>query len=104
MTDREAAALQRLEAVAHGRVQGVGFRYHVRRQAQALGVSGWVANQPDGTVRCVAEGDREALERLLAEVRRGPPGARVERVVTGWHAPTGDFDGFRVRSGGHPGD
>jgi acylphosphatase len=104
VTDGEDARLQRLEAVVHGRVQGVGFRYHVRRRAEALGVTGWVANEPDGTVRCVAEGDRQTLERLLADVRRGPTGARVERVVTGWHAATGGFEGFRVRSRGHTGD
>lgn len=104
MTDGDGARRQRLEAVVHGRVQGVGFRYHVRRRAETLGVGGWVANQPDGTVRCVAEGDLEALEALLTEVRRGPPGSRVERVDSAWRGATGEFDGFRVRSGAHPGD
>src|SRR3712207_5822678 len=72
----------RLEAVVHGRVQGVGFRLHVVRAAAPLGLEGWVANQDDGTVRCVAEGPRDRLEALLGVLRTGPPGARVERVGT----------------------
>lgn len=94
----------RLEAVVRGRVQGVGFRWFTVTRAAALGCTGWVANQPDGTVRVVAEADRGSLERLLAELREGPDGARVESVTTTWTAATGAFAGFGVRSGSHPGD
>lgn len=100
----ELQATTRLEALVHGRVQGVGFRIHVLRAARELGVAGWVANEPSGRVRCVAEGSRAALERLLEELGDGPRGARVERVVQSWSPATGEFRGFDVRSGWHPGD
>lgn len=94
----------RLEVVAHGRVQGVGFRVFVVARARSLGVSGWVANEPGGRVRCVAEGERSSLERLLGSIRTGPPGAAVERAEATWTAATGAFERFEVRSGAHPGD
>jgi acylphosphatase len=94
----------RLDATVRGRVQGVGFRMHVRSAARALGLTGWVANEPGGRVHCVAEGHEEALTRLEAILRDGPPGAWIERVdVSRWPA-TGEFEGFVVRSGWHSGD
>ena len=71
---------QRLDATVRGRVQGVGFRYFVIRHAMRLDLMGWVANEPDGSVRCVAEGSRTDLEALLEVLERGPAGAIVERV------------------------
>jgi acylphosphatase len=94
----------RLEATARGRVQGVGFRYFVLRRGMELGVTGWVANEPDGSVRCVAEGRRSDLEALLATMERGPAGALVERVTTTWGAATGTLRDFGIRAGGHRGD
>jgi acylphosphatase len=94
----------RLEATVIGRVQGVGFRYFARREAQALGLDGWVANESNGSVRCVAEGPRDQLEAFLAQLRDGPPGAFVERVVDAWLPATGTLGSFGVRSGGHQGD
>lgn len=94
----------RLEAVVHGRVQGVGYRFFVLREAARLGLTGWVANEPSGRVRCVAEGDRASLETLLGQLREGPPGAWVERVDASWSAAAGTFRGFDVRSRWHSGD
>jgi acylphosphatase len=94
----------RLEAVVHGRVQGVGFRIFVVRAARRLGLVGWVANDPSGRLRCVAEGPRPGLDTLLAELREGPPGAWVERVDAAWSPATGSFSAFDVRSGWHSGD
>jgi len=96
--------LVRLDAVIHGRVQAVGYRVFAARLASGLGLTGWVANQPDGSVRCVAEGLRPALERLLAGLRAGPAGARVEAVTETWGRALEDLDGFRIRSQAHPGD
>lgn len=96
--------LARLDAVIHGRVQAVGYRVFAARLATDLGLSGWVANQPDGSVRCVAEGMRPALERLLSGLRAGPAGARVEVVTETWGTALEDLDGFRIRSHAHPGD
>jgi acylphosphatase len=100
----ETAPHQRLEAVVHGRVQGVGFRVHVRRAARALGLTGWVANEPDRRVRCVAEGPPEALDRLVVVLREGPPGAWVERVDVERLPATRELTAFDIRSGWHAGD
>jgi acylphosphatase len=96
--------LARIEAVVHGRVQGVGFRYFVWRQAMDMGLDGWVANAADGSVECRAEGDRQTLEELLAVLREGPPGAVVERVDVTWGHALGGLRPFTVRSGAHRGD
>lgn len=94
----------RLEALVHGRVQGVGFRVHVARAARDLGLRGWVANEPAGRLRCVAEGPPDDLRRLLETLRVGPLGAFVERVDEAWPPATGTFTRFEIRSGWHPGD
>ena len=95
---------ERLDATVRGRVQGVGFRYFVIHRAMDLDLTGWVANEPDGSVRCVAEGPRQALEQLLGSLETGPAGAVVERVTTAWGPSTRGFRSFDVRSGGHHGD
>jgi len=96
--------LARLDALVVGRVQGVGFRYFVYREATALGLDGWVANTDDGSVRCVAEGSRDGLETLLERLREGPASAIVERVSEAWMPATGTLGPFGVRSGAHRGD
>ncbi len=63
--------------IVHGRVQGVGFRYHTRTQAKARRVFGWVANLSDGTVEIRCEGSERAMTGFLAWLKSGPPGARV---------------------------
>jgi acylphosphatase len=63
-----------------GKVQGVGFRWYVVDRAVELGVAGWVKNTPHGDVEVAARGSSEHLEQLVAAVRRGPPGARVDAV------------------------
>jgi acylphosphatase len=100
----DAAGPVRLEAVVEGKVQGVGFRMFVVDRARDLGLVGWVANEPGGQVRCVAEGPRRSLEALLDDLREGPRGARVERVADMWAIATGEFGRFGVRSGWHSGD
>ena len=102
MAGEDAAG--RLEALVHGRVQGVGFRVFVARSARDLGLKGWVANEPSGRLRCVAEGPPDDLRRLLETLRLGPPGAVVERVDESWPSATGAFSRFEIRSGWHPGD
>ncbi len=90
-------AFQRMIAVVRGHVQGVFFRAHTREVARQLHLTGWVANQADGTVRVVAEGPRAALEALRAWLRQGPPLARVEEVQVEWAEPTGEFRDFYIR-------
>lgn len=100
----QGVARARLEAVVTGRVQGVGYRYFVLGLAEDLDLLGWVANEPDGSVRCVAEGRRLDLETLLGALGRGPLGGRVDDVHATWGPARGSFDRFGVRAGGHSGD
>lgn len=67
--------------VVSGRVQGVGFRWWTRREAQALALVGTVRNRTDGTVEVVATGDERALRELETRLHRGPLAARVTRVT-----------------------
>ena len=83
--------------VITGRVQGVGFRFFVDAAAAREGVHGWVRNRPDGAVEASIEGDREAVERVEAALRRGPSGARVEDVRVEETVPTGRPTGFTIR-------
>ena len=96
--------LVRLEATVRGRVQGVGFRYFVLDRAGYLGLTGWVANEQDGSVRCVAEGPRQDLDKLLEALYEGPAASIVERVQVDWLPYTGSFGTFGLRSAGHRGD
>ena len=70
----------RRRVIAHGLVQGVYFRDTTRQQARQRGVAGWVRNAPDGTVEAVFEGREDTVERMVELMRRGPRGARVDRV------------------------
>ena len=63
-----------------GVVQGVGFRYSMQREADRLGITGWVRNRGDGTVEAVIDGSAKALEDMLAWVTHGPPSAKVSNV------------------------
>ena len=96
-SDHEPVEWARLNAVVHGRVQGVNFRAHTRRRALSLDLRGYVRNSWDGTVEVVAEGPRKAVESLLDFLRGGPPSAWVERVDFNWEVTTGEFWSFEVR-------
>ncbi|HET7364216.1 MAG TPA: acylphosphatase [Burkholderiales bacterium] len=73
-----------------GRVQGVGFRYALRDEAQRLGLSGWVRNCTDGSVEALLQGEARAVEALVHWARRGPRAARVETLVEA--EPQAQFD------------
>jgi acylphosphatase len=75
-----AAGVVRRRVVAHGRVQGVWFREGARRQAERLGVAGWVRNRADGTVEAELEGPAEPVELLVRWFGHGPVDARVDRL------------------------
>ena len=78
-----------VRASIHGRVQGVGFRAFIERQAIEHGLEGWVRNRADGSVEAMFVGGAPAVEALLAACRSGPPGAEVERVDTREEDPAG---------------
>jgi len=79
-----------------GRVQGVGYRYFVLREAEGLGVAGFARNLPDGSVEVVAEGDDARLSQLEERLKKGPSFARVSGVERAEVPPRG-ADGFHIR-------
>ena len=93
MTDQRDA---RLTAWLRGNVQGVGMRWWIRSQALELGLTGWARNLDDGRVEVVAEGPRDALERLLARLGAGHSPGRVIGVTERWSDPSG-ISGFAER-------
>ncbi len=86
----------RRHVTVRGVVQGVVFRDSCRRQAEELGVSGWVRNRPDGSVEAVFEGEGEAVEAMCDWCRSGPPAARVTDVEITPQPPEQET-GFTVR-------
>ena len=87
--------MKRALVVVHGAVQGVFFRAETRDRARSLGVSGWVRNARNGTVEAAFEGPDEPVESMVEWCRRGPAGARVERVEVTWAEPENQ-DGFSI--------
>jgi acylphosphatase len=95
---------ERLEATVRGRVQGVGFRVFVAREAWRRSLTGWVRNDADGAVHVVAEGPAGELDDLLEALRHGPPGAGVREVQATRGPAVGLPPTFEIRPGGHGGD
>jgi acylphosphatase len=87
----------RLTAWVHGYVQGVGFRWWTRSRALELGLTGYAANQADGRVLVVAQGPREAGEKLLQQLQGGTAPGRVDKVVADWSATLEQIRGFTER-------
>lgn len=87
--------MRRVGVVVRGRVQGVGYRYSCRNEAQRLRLVGWVRNEPDGTVRAEFEGSDDAVVAMVSWSRQGPDYARVTSVEVREIAPTGG-SGFTV--------
>jgi len=86
----------RIRLRIEGRVQGVWFRESTRRQAQALGLKGWVRNRPDGSVEVLAEGPAHAADKLIEWSHQGPPSARVDKVKISEEKWKGEFDSFII--------
>jgi len=88
--------VHRRRVVVQGHVQGVFFRETTKRRALSRGVAGWVRNRRDGAVEAVFEGEREAVDALVAYAREGPRGARVDWVDVEAEEPEG-LRGFQIR-------
>ncbi|MBZ5645835.1 MAG: acylphosphatase [Acidobacteriia bacterium] len=82
--------------IVHGRVQGVGFRWFVEREAHLLGVSGWVRNTSDGSVEVMAQGTPEQLAGLHGRLREGPRASRVDAVDVSEAEPQSGLSSFRI--------
>jgi acylphosphatase len=91
--------IQARKFIVRGRVQGVGFRWFVEREAAALGLLGWVRNREDSTVELLAMGEEEKLAQLKARLAEGPRASRVDAVDEAEPEPeetTGGLKSFQV--------
>ena len=95
MTSAEKAVEAR-RFVVRGRVQGVGFRWFVEREAHILGIAGWVRNNHDGSVEVLAQGTRNQLSGLRSRLRDGPRAARVDGVEESEARSTAGISSFRI--------
>ena len=93
------AKTRKVQLKVHGRVQGVFYRQSTRARALALGLRGWVRNEPDGTVLIEASGGRTELESLVSWCKQGPPSASVSNLEIQWFEPSDDDlpPSFQVR-------
>jgi len=94
--EQDAPKWERAEITIYGRVQGVAFRFYTQNEARRLGLTGWVRNNPDGSVRMVAEGDPAVLDVFCAWTAHGPDHARVDRQEVFRSQATGAFDDFII--------
>jgi len=87
----------RAHVIVSGRVQGVYFRGNTRKEAVKHGVNGWVRNLPDGRFEAVFEGEKEAVDKTIEFVKKGPSYAKVTDLDIKWEECTGEFSDFQVR-------
>lgn len=88
--------MHEFEAILSGRVQMVMFRDFTRRRAKWRGIAGTVENQEDGTVRVVAQGEKEKLDAFLSDLQRGSPLSRVDAIQVTWREPATPFSSFTI--------
>jgi len=88
---------QRIHIIIKGRVQGVFFRAQAKRQAQIFNITGWIKNNPDGSVELIAEGEEDNLNQLQAWCTKGPDIAKVENIKAKQEEYKGEFTTFSVK-------
>ncbi|OHB18681.1 MAG: hypothetical protein A2666_03060 [Parcubacteria group bacterium RIFCSPHIGHO2_01_FULL_47_10b] len=89
--------MEKISIRVTGKVQGVFFRHESRKIAETLDITGFVRNEPDGSVFIEAEGEREALLKLLLFTKTGPRYAKVERVEPLWGVGAGGHKSFSIQ-------
>ena len=92
--------IQTRRYIVRGRVQGVGFRWFVEREAHILGIAGWVRNNHDGSVEVLAQGTRDQLAGLHSRLREGPRAARVDSVEVSDDSTAAGLTSFRIEGSG----
>ena len=97
MTQKPESKPVRAHVFISGRVQGVNFRWNTQREAQRMGLTGWVRNMWDGRVEAVFEGEDSAVRRAVAWCQQGQRPAWVENVEVSYGEATGEFSGFYIR-------
>jgi acylphosphatase len=88
---------KRIHLFIKGKVQGVFFRARTKKQADSLGLKGWVRNLSDGSVEAVFEGTEENIEKVIEWCKEGPTGAIVTSIEAQPEEPTGEFKSFGIR-------
>ena len=88
---------RRAEIVVNGQVQGVFFRASAKEEAEKLGLVGWAKNEPDGSVKIVAEGEEEGLKKLVEWVKLGTKFSRIDKVEVEWGEAESGFLGFEIK-------
>ena len=88
--------MKRINAKIYGFVQGVGFRHFVRKNANDLGIKGWVRNNLDGTVQAVFEGNDGAVTEIVEKCKKGPAMCWVEKVETNEEELKDEFEDFSI--------
>ncbi len=96
MASTEQSVTQARRFLVRGRVQGVGFRWFVEREAHILGIAGWVRNNSNGTVEVLAQGTRDQLIGLRSRLQEGPRAARVDEVEVSDTEPIKGLSSFRI--------
>ena len=89
--------MEQVSIILSGKVQGVFFRDFARKEAEKLGVTGFVKNLQDGTVQVVAEGEEDKLNLFIRECKRGSLLSFVKNADVKFSKPTGEFEGFSIR-------
>ena len=89
-------AMFEIQCSVSGRVQNVAYRAYVQDSATTLGISGWVRNEPNGTVAVVAQADRDTLKDFIEYLHEGSLRAVVESVAVEWTSPDARFDDFSI--------
>ena len=97
MVSTERSFVHARRFLVRGRVQGVGFRWFVEREASLLQIAGWVRNNPDGTVEVLAQGTRDQLAGLHSRLREGPRAARIDEVEVSEAQPVAGLTSFQIR-------
>lgn len=89
-------ALYAAKVVVSGRVQDVSFRSFAKRNADMMGLKGFVRNRDDGKVEAIIEGDKDMIETLIEAIRAGPEKAIVKNVDIEWRPHSGIYVDFKV--------
>ena len=97
MVSTERTSVHARRFLIRGRVQGVGFRWFVEREAAMLRIAGWVRNNSDGTVEVLAQGTREQLAGLHSRLREGPRAARIDEVEVSEAQPVAGLTSFHIQ-------
>lgn len=88
---------QRLHLIISGKVQGVSFRYYIKKMAELLKLTGWVENVQDNTVEAIFEGEEKRLKQMLEFCKKGPTEAIIENIQENWGEFSGEFNYFEIK-------